>query len=104
MAPSIKLFLFVKKRTDLAGDLFSKQWLEHAAASCEGADRPARLTVCEAFADAAGGPPGYEGVTVSWFDDVEGGRRDDVVASKSESVFHPTIRYDMAVTERPIGG
>src|SRR5437764_4016189 len=75
MAPSIKVFLFMKKRADVAGDVFSKQWLEQAAASCEGADRPARLTVCEAFADAAGGAPVYAGVTVGWFDDVDAARR-----------------------------
>src|SRR5437868_3634354 len=75
MAPSIKLFLFMKRRADVAADVFSKQWLEHAAASCGWPDGPARLTVCEGFADAAGGPPVYEGVTVGWFDGVESARR-----------------------------
>ena len=45
MTASVKLFLFMKKRAEVAFGAW------------DGASAPARLTVCEAFADAAGGRP-----------------------------------------------
>src|SRR3954452_4436338 len=61
MAPTIKVFVFMKKLADVA--------------AYDGSNVPARLTVCEAFADASGGPPVYEGVTIGWFDNLDGARR-----------------------------
>jgi len=51
---------------------------------------PHRLTVCEAFGDAGGGPPEYDGVTVAWFDDVEAGPR---VRGRMDTGVGPVRRY-----------